>query len=70
MLRGMFSTVLVIIALIGATWMVSDWWYKYDMLDSGTCAMFRDGTFGISPGHVVPNQPNPCYIRTPRLHLP
>jgi hypothetical protein len=45
-------------------------WYSYEMLPIGLCADFKRGLYDPSPGRIAPNQPNECYIQTPRFHLP
>lgn len=70
MLRGFVLGCIAGALIVGSILSLSGGWYEYEMLDPTRCAMFKNGSFNVSPGHIAPNQPNECYIRTPRIYLP
>lgn len=60
------ATVLGLIVAITATN-----WYTYDLISGPTECRRQYAAMAIAQGwEIVPNQPDPCYVRRPRIHLP
>lgn len=45
--------------------------YSYQLLGGGQCEVWKNNTHYLGDGaEIVPNQPNSCYLRYARFHLP
>jgi hypothetical protein len=66
-----YVAIIAALVLVAALYVeMSGGWYTYRVLPTSACERFQRGILDIWPEEPVPNQPNPCLLRSRRFALP